>query len=384
MERPQTIIDSHVHFAWPITHDSLDEALAVSGADMACLTALAGCTRLDPTLDILVYKHMHPDRVFAFGCLDCTAYGRARGKSLGRTFAKHAAKLMEMGCDGVKMLEGKPTMRKKFPVPDFDSPCWEPFFAYAEETRLPILWHVNDPETFWRPETLPAFARSCGWGYGKDDVDNEAQYRQVRAVLERHPQLNVTFAHMFFFSGQLVRLTEWMDAFPNMRVDLTPGIELYENLSANLEAARAFFDRFPDRILYGTDIGGRTVLKESAPKLNIAESALRAKYCRFFLTESASMGVRAVGDFLIGSEPFVLHGLGLPPDRLDRIFRQNFLAFLGRQAPAPVDAEACRRECARERRRMRAYCLRHGAEPDERALDAADRYFTAVIAARRK
>ena len=380
MEKAYPILDGHVHYAWPVTHESLTESLSLSGADLVNLAALPGCSRLNPTLDILTYKHAHPGKVFAFGCLDCTAYGHTA--NLGKAFAKHAARLLSLGCDGVKLLEGKPTMRRAYPIPDFDDAKWEPFWAYAEETRLPLLWHVNDPETFWHPEQLPAFARSCGWGYGKGDVDNEAQYRQIRNVLERHPLLNVTFAHMFFLSNQLIRLTEWMDSFPGMRVDLTPGIELYENLSAKPEEARAFFDRFPDRIQYGTDIGGRAVLNEKTPKLNRNEAVLRAKYCRFFLTEKASMGIRADGDFLIGAEPFVLHGLGLPEEALEKIFYRNFLAFVGHDTPVPVDAAACKKECARERKLLESYCARMDLEPDERALDAAERYFTE--AARRK
>ena len=92
-----------------------------------------------------------------------------------------------MGCDGVKLLEGKPSMRRAFPIPDFDAPAWEPFWAFAEKTRLPLLWHVNDPEQYWDPSAVSAYAKSSGWGYGADDVNNEAQYAQVRAVLQEHP-----------------------------------------------------------------------------------------------------------------------------------------------------------------------------------------------------
>ncbi len=367
------IVDSHVHYAWPILADSLTDILYEAQADMVCLAALPGQARMDPTLDILVYKHRYPDTTFAMGCLDCTAYGNRN--DVGAYFVKHAKRCLNMGCDGIKLLEGKPTMRRAFSIPDFDHPTWEPFWSFCEEAQVPLLWHVNDPETFWDPQRLPVFAEASGWGYGPEDVDNEAQYRQVRNVMERHPLLNVVFAHMFFLSAQLPRLSEWLDRFAHMRVDLTPGIELYENLSAQPEESRAFFDRYASRILYGTDIGGRAVLNGAQIKLNQRESLLRVQYVRTFLTERINAGVRADGDFLIHSEPFVLRGLGLPEDQLRLIFSENFFSFIGCRHPWPVKVELALKECARLRRTLREDARRLGVVPDLRAVEAAKRYF---------
>ena len=373
------LIDGHAHYGWPITPDSLTSVLEQTHADMVSLAALPGCARLNPTLDILAYKHRYPRTTFALGCLDCTAYGEKL--SLGQYFVKYAKRMLEAGCDGIKLLEGKPTMRREFPIPDFDDPCWEPFWAFAEQRQLPILWHVNDPENFWNPESVPVYARMSGWGYGPDDVDNEEQYRQVRAVMEAHPKLNVCFAHMFFLSVQLIRLGEWLDRFPNMHVDLTPGIELYENLSADPEQTRAFFDRYIDRIQYGTDIGGRATLNGAKMKINEKESLLRMQYCLTFLGEKCAMGVRADEDYLIGRTPFVLHGLGLPEEMLRKILYDNYIRFIGCSTPWPVNVELCLKECGRMRRTLREYARLAGVEPDCRAVDAAERYFEKAKAA---
>ncbi|MEG1523482.1 MAG: amidohydrolase family protein [Clostridia bacterium] len=372
------VLDSHVHYAWPITPDSLTSILAKTDTDMACLAALPGCGRLNPTLDILAYKHRYPETTFAFGCLDCTAYGNK--KNLGVFFIKEVKRLLSLGCDGLKLLEGKPTMRRMFDIPDFDDPQWEPFWAFAEECQLPILWHVNDPEIFWDAIRIPAFAKSAGWGYGPDDVNNEHQYRQVRTVMERHPQLNITFAHMFFLSAQLIRLSEWLERFPHMHVDLTPGIELYENLSNTPDDARMFFERFCSRILYGTDIGGRATLNGTIMKLDEKESTLRVRYERAFLTDKASVGIRSDGHFLVHSDPFVLHGLGLPDEMLQKILYANFISFVGCESPFPVNVDLCIKECAHIRRTLRAYASGLELAPDFRAVEADKRYFEKVKA----
>ncbi len=68
------------------------------------------------------------------------------------------------------------------------------------------------------------------------------------------------FAHFFFLSAQLPRLAELFERFPNMHVDLTPGIEMYHNFSRNPQATRDFFLRYQERILFGTDIGAKALL----------------------------------------------------------------------------------------------------------------------------
>ena len=95
------------------------------------------------------------------------------------------------------------------------------------------------------------------------------------SVLARHPRLRIVFAHFFFMSAQLDRLSGILDRYENVSVDLTPGIEMYENFSAAPERARAFFVRYADRIIYGTDIGGRCVLMGEDKAFDEAENLRR-------------------------------------------------------------------------------------------------------------
>ncbi len=373
-----TVVDAHAHYAYPVTSDSLDRVLLRSGADEVCLAALPGCRFLDATPDLLCYKLLHPHQTFVFGCLDCTAYQKQFG-DLGKRHVKRAKQLLLAGCDGIKLLEGKPTMRRDFSIPDFDAPQWEAFWAYAEQTRLPILWHVNDPETYWSAAALPQHARDSGWGYGADDVNNEEQYRQVRAVFERHPALNVTLAHLFFLSADLPRLSNWLDAFPNLRVDLTPGVELYENLSHTPEEARAFLTKYQDRVQYGTDIGGRAVINGKLTALNERECLRRTEIINAFLCGKASVGVRADGDYLIGTEPFVLHGLNLPPDVLQKIYHDNFYAFIGCDAPKPVDPVRTLRLVRQLKRTLRSYARQKGVPPDLSAAESNERFLEHLL-----
>ncbi len=368
MQEKISRIDSHAHFAWPVLFDCLTQTLQKTGADAVCLLALPGTSRLDSTPDILCYKLLHPDTVFAFGCLDVTVY-ETDPAHCGLLFARRAKRLLRMGCDGMKLLEGKPTLRRRFPVPDFDAPAWEPFWALAERERIPLLWHVNDPEQFWNPDAVPAYARNSGWGYGPEDVNNEAQYRQVWNVLIRHPRLNLTLPHLFFLSAQLPRLAEWLDRFPLLRVDLAPGIELYENLSREPDETRAFFRRYGERIQYGTDIGGRAVLKENVTLLDEAESMRRIEIIRRFLTGEGEREITADGRYLIGSLPFTLRGMGFDEELLRKIERDSFLAFVGEDSPRRVRIPPLRRYLRRLKRLLLAREKRTGIPADLRAVE---------------
>ena len=248
---------------------------------------------------------------------------------------KTTAKSLAKEIDGLKIIEGKPNMRRDLPVPDFDDSQWDPFFAWAEKEQVPILWHVNDPETFWNPDLAPSWAKKQGWSYDDSYINNEVQYTQILNLLEKHPNLKIIFAHFFFMSAQLPRLSAILDKYPNIMVDTTPGIELYENLSANPEGAKEFFRKYGNRVTYGTDIGARSVLPGTPSKLNRTECVNRAQLAQTYLTASEPVPVKADGDFLVGEEDFALMGLGLSQEDAQKILADNFLNFVS-QKPAPV------------------------------------------------
>jgi hypothetical protein len=246
-------------------------------------------------------------------------------------------RLMKLGADGIKMIEGKPTTRKLFPVP-VDDPYFADYFARLEETALPVLWHVNDPEEFWDPEKTPSWAKERGWGYGPDDVQKEAQYAEVARVLERRPKLVVIFAHFYFLSADLPRAAELLGRYGNVHLDLAPGIEMIYNMSKDPQASREFFVRHADRIVFGTDISsGNTD----------AEASARAGIVRRWLETDDEYRVPPEVDFLLGKPADgVMRGMNLPKGVLDRIYRLNFERLAGKR-PRRLDAGLAAGECRR-------------------------------------
>lgn len=372
------IIDCHVHCSAQTDSRILTEHLTKTGTDRAVLLACSHSRCLSLVPQALTAKLREPERFFVFAAPDRSGY-YLHPDDLGEYMARYAQRMLALGCDGIKLLEGKPQMRKALPIPDFDAPVWEPFWVWAEENAVPFLWHVNDPEDFWDREHAPAFAIAQGWLYDESYVNNEAQYAQVLNVLSRHPRLKVIFAHFFFMSAQLDRLSEILDRYPNVKIDLTPGIEMYENFSDNMEATKAFFAEYSDRICYGTDIGGRCVLMGEGKRFDEKENLRRPEIVRLFLTGTEETEIRSDGHFLIDRPPFVLRPLGLNGEQLQKILGGNLLDQLGK-APARVDPAAVLEEC----RRLREIMQFPGTglpdfTPDDSVLTEAEKFFADAL-----
>lgn len=337
------LIDSHVHYALPIEYGELTKAMELTGADKMTLVTVPDRNRLLTTPEALMMKAHDENKFYVFTSLDVSEYFK-HGRQFGKYMARYVDRALKFGCDGVKMIEGKPSVRKMLQIIPFDDERWEPYWCYAEQIGLPILWHVNDPSEFWDKDKISTWAKSKGWYYDESYVSSSRQYDEVFNVLKRHPNLKITFAHFFFLSDNLGRLQTILDAYPNVNVDITPGIEMYVNLSSCPDKARDFFIKNSTRIIYGTDIGARAVLKVGS-NINFEECVSRSGLIKSFLSETDKVTVKADGNFLIGTEDFQLNCIGLPDDVLKNIFAQNFGRFVGKSNK--VQPKAVINECRR-------------------------------------
>lgn len=351
-----------------LTKTETDSAVIQSVSHSRCLSLIPGA---------LVMKDRSPGRFYVYGSPDLSGY-YLNAEKLGEYMADYIRLVMECGCDGVKLLEGKPQMRKAHPIPDFDAECWEPFWEYAEKEQIPILWHVNDPETHWSPD-VSEWVKKQGWWYDESFINNEVQYTQVLNVLERHRNLKIVFAHFFFLSAQLDRLDAVMERYPEIMVDMTPGIEMYENFSGNPERTKNFFEKYHDRIAYGTDIGGRCILTNEGDPFNEKENLRRPEIVREFLTMAGEDVITADGNFLHDRAPFTMRGLGLKEERLAEVLGENIRRFSGGE-PRPVNAEKTLELCAYLRERMIDFSeVKSDFRPDVSQLDLAERYFSEKV-----
>ncbi|MHC5034338.1 MAG: hypothetical protein ACYTFZ_04820 [Planctomycetota bacterium] len=142
----------------------------------------------------------------------------------------------------------------------------------------------------------------------------------------------MVFAHFYFLSADLDRAARFLDRWPDVNLDLTPGGEMYWNFSKHAEKARSFFTTYQDRILFGTDnccgFEGYNTDKEMATG--------KIRGMRTFLEADGAF------DWLGGQQT----AIALDSAALSRIYAGNFHRFAG-DAPKPVKLELALDECDR-------------------------------------
>ncbi len=303
--------------------------LSVEGMDDAAQNALA-----------LLFKCLDPWH-YAFGGLHYR---------FGYDFAEEVRELWELGFDGIKMIENKPTERKRLGYRQDDA-RYDGMYTLAEELGIPFLIHVNDPRDFWDPQQAPRWAVEAGFAYTDGSF---VPYDQILAesirMLEKHPGLRVCFAHLFFLSDDEKTLRGLMERFPGLYLDITAGTEMYYAFSAQPALWRQFFMDFSHRILYGTDNCNRVDARDAQIGDTINDLEKR------FLTQA--------GSFPLWDGQIT--GIGLPERELDRIVAGNFRRFASPE-PRPVDRE-----------RAAAYLLRRLEDPRFRLRERETRVIREV------
>lgn len=318
------IHDGHIHVDSDSAHRTALAARA-GGAESWSVLSLSQY-RDDPTqnLAMLLCKALEPERCYAFCGLDHPRPGEPVPDYLAQL------KLwLDAGFDGLKLIETKPNCAKETGV-RLDDAAFEPMFAYCEEHGVPILWHNGDPAPFWDPERCTPELAAKGWAYGDGSFLSLAElYAIVERVLDRHPKLNVTFAHFYFVSDDPAHAARMFEKYPNVGFDLTPGTEMYEGFTRARDFFRPFFLEYAHRIRYGTDTdvhfdGGEDYT-----------GVIREHVTRFLATDES---------FRFFGLPVT--GFALPEYVQEQIFRGSFLRFAG-ERPRPLcpgQAEAASRK----------------------------------------
>lgn len=313
------LIDGHIHFDSSADPKKILEALELTEAASCALETQIYTTKINQNIDNFYAKLICGDKVYIDGAMDAYLYYHHDKMN---EMPEYLERMVNCGIDGIKMIEGKPTTRKEFDIPNFDDPLFDPTFAYLEKKKLNITWHVNDPEEFWDDKLVPDWARRSGWFYADGTfVNNMDQYHQIENLLNKHPNLSITFAHFYFLSDNLKELSRLFEKFPNISVDLTPGIEMYTNMSKNIEEAKLFFNKYYDRIIYGTDIN---IDKSELNELNRKDALTRKNLVHEFLTKD-HFTLKGDPDGLLGSDDLTLNGLALDKNKVEYIEYKNFL-----------------------------------------------------------
>ncbi len=162
-------------------------------------------------------------------------------------FLAQAEEMFDTGFDGVKLLLGKPELRKRLGVP-LDDPLFDPFYRFCEDKAFPVTLHLGDPAAYWLP-----WDNGHAPNYDASFPTLEGLRAETEGILRRHPRLDLVLCHFYFIADDVDAADRFLTRYPNAKFDLTPGSEMYAGFSRRPDEWRDFFRRYRTRILFGTD-----------------------------------------------------------------------------------------------------------------------------------
>ena len=207
-----------------------------------------------------------------------------------------------------------------------DDPRFDPMWDACGQFNMPVAIHVSDPIAFFTPtdrfnERYEELNNHPDWSFYGHDYPSNAELLEARnRVFARHPKTQFLVLHVGNFAEDLDNVSENLDRFPNMTVDLAARIG---ELGRQPRRARRFFDRYQDRILFGTDA---TPHGDETPQ-QLFNERLYEIYYRFLETADEYF------DYAPANVPpqgrWRIYGIELPDSVLQKIYHQNAARLLG-------------------------------------------------------
>ncbi|MBE5792764.1 MAG: hypothetical protein E7322_11535 [Clostridiales bacterium] len=307
------IVDSHSHLSYG-NPGKLIEMADFFGFEKIAVMAIPMERNPLNTLECMLMKRLAPERVYVYG-------GMAYFKNAPATKESHVKQLelmMNAGCDGWKLLESKPSVYRNLQIP-LDSDVFDGAFSMAEAEGIPVTWHAGDPATFWSADTAPEFAVRNKWlCVGEGFPKLHELYTQVENVFKKHPKLRASLAHLYFTSDDRPHAERMLENYENFFMDITPGSEMYYAFLADPEGWTKFFEKWQDKIVFGTD------MEDDMKDIVFgSQEAIYGLVVNTLIGDKYFEGAGAKGT-----------GLGLKKEVVQKIFAENFEKRAGKTPKA--------------------------------------------------
>lgn len=275
----------------------------------------------------LRYWHQpHPDRFVVF---TEPWFSKIIEPNYAQFQADQITRAKSAGAKGIKVLKTLGLyLREQVttgPLVKVDDKRFDQMWEAAGAAQMPVAIHTSDPEAFFLPtdrynERFEELNAHPDWSFhGKDFPSNLELLTARNRIVERHPRTQFIYLHVGN-AEDLKMVSEWIDRYPNVSVEI--GARIGE-LGRQPRAARKFFDKYQDRILFGTD----AVPNGTQTPQQIFIDELYKIYYRFLETEDEYF------DYAPAPKPpqgrWRISGLGLPEGILRKVYWDNAARLLG-------------------------------------------------------
>lgn len=273
------------------------------------------------------YQTPYPGRFLVFTEPD---WSRLNEPGYSQFQAEEIARAQQAGARGLKVTKTLGLYLREGittgPLVKVDDRRFDPMWEACGALKLPVAIHIADPEAFFLPidrfnERFEELNNHPDWSfYGRDFPSFRELIEAFNRVVGRHPKTQFIALHVGHNAENLASVSECLDRYPNMHVELAARIG---ELGRQPRAARKFFEKYQDRILFGTDAVPHGV---ETPQ-QIFGDELYEIYFRFLET------VDEYFDYAPAPVPpqgrWRIYGLGLPAEILRKVYSANAERLLG-------------------------------------------------------
>lgn len=311
------VIDMHTHDYAKSPEQVLDwiRAMDAVGIEKAIVLTMATGKEFDETYS---RYSKYPDRFEVWCGFDYTGYdkpgfGPAAVKELERCYKVGARGVGELGDKGKGLFYSRPTKAWGMHL---DDPRMDPLLEKCAELKMPVNIHVADPYWMYLPmdATNDGLMNAYSWRLDNqpDIVGHEGMVEILERAVKRHPNTTFVACHFANCSYDLDKLGRLFDKYLNLYADISAR---FAETAAIPRAAARFYEKYQDRLVYGTDMRFNT----------------RMYRLTFRILESEDEHFYAWDTF---SYHWPLYGFGLDDKVLKQVYRDNALKIIKGKTPA--------------------------------------------------
>jgi predicted TIM-barrel fold metal-dependent hydrolase len=191
-----------------------------------------------------------------------------------------------------------------------DALLLDPVFDTIDSLGLRVLVHIADPDTWFATK----YTDTATYG------TKPQQYAQLETRLRRYPRVSFLVPHMGGHPEDLVHLGDLLDRYSNLSFDMSATRWMVREIGKQREGAGAFFARYADRLLWGSD---QVVLDEPEPDRYMVRYWIQQMFW-----ETDLVCPLAIDDPDAGPTP-MQRGVALPPAVLRKVYWENTRRWLG-------------------------------------------------------
>jgi predicted TIM-barrel fold metal-dependent hydrolase len=197
----------------------------------------------------------YPDRFRVFAGVDWNGAG---GPGWAEKAVANLEQSVRNGAIGLKIAKGLGFQAKKADGTRLkvDDPALKPVWDLCARLNIPVLIHTAEPQEFFSPLDMKN-ERWLELALFKDRrhfMEGEPTFEELMGERDRmflaNPKTRYINAHFGWYGTDLARAARFLDKTPNVVMDLSA--VLYD-FGRQPQAAREFFIKYQDRVLFGKD-----------------------------------------------------------------------------------------------------------------------------------